>query len=172
MLLYSSEVLGGASNVLWTLRFWSSHWFLTWSSVTLFRTSSQMGGRLYLQIFLLRFRLSTVMNMGTFIVLVKPCPSLSTVLKLSTVVGWPLIEWLPMVWDMVFFKCSLNLSPNVAGWFFYVFIITIQLLTPVLIDNSTFMLHWVLILWWHKYILKCSVALEVCLDPILTTNVS
>ena len=58
---------------------------------------------------LLRAGLFTFVNMHFLMVLVKPCPSLPTMLKLSSVVGWPVVESRSCVGDGGF-KYSLNLS--------------------------------------------------------------
>ena len=62
--------------------------------------------------FLLRIRLFTLIKNDFLMVLVKPRPFLPTMLKLSGVVGWPVMEWWPHLGDGAF-KCSLNLSPKV-----------------------------------------------------------
>ena len=45
------------SDFLYACWYWSSHWSLAWSSGVLSRTPSQMWGRLYLPVFLLKVRL-------------------------------------------------------------------------------------------------------------------
>ena len=50
-------------------------------------------GRLHLPVFLLSVKLLTLMYMDLLIVLAKLCTSLPTMLKLSSVVGWPVVDW-------------------------------------------------------------------------------
>ena len=76
------------------------------------KTLSQMCGRLYFPIFLLRVGLFTLMYMDSFMVLAKLFSSLPIILKFSIVVSWPLLSWCAKIEDGDF-KCSLNLSPNV-----------------------------------------------------------
>ena len=84
--LYTSGVLGSASDILCAL--WC--WFLVWSSGMMFRTPSQLWGRLYLPMFLMRFGLFTPIHVDFLIVLAKPWPSLLT---FSSVVGWKAVVW-------------------------------------------------------------------------------
>ena len=64
--------------------------------------------------FLLRVRLFTLINMDSLIILVKLCPSLSTMLKLSSVVGCLVVKYWQCMGDGAF-ECSLNLSPHVLA---------------------------------------------------------
>ena len=59
---------------------------LVWSSRVLIRTPSHIYGRLYLNMFLLRAGLFSLMYTDSSIVLAKFCPSLPIMLKLSNVV--------------------------------------------------------------------------------------
>ena len=109
---------------------WNSHWLecfprqilLPWwqmlkplghhfslSSVLLTRTSSHMWGRWYLPMFLFRDELLTLMNIDSLISLERFSSSLPTMLKLSSVVEWPvMLLWLQMKpcqldwWKLVF----------------------------------------------------------------------
>ena len=76
------------------------------------RTLSQMCGRLYLPIFLLRVGLLTLMYTVSFMALAIFCPSLLIILKFSTVVVWPVIFWCSKISDGAF-KCSWYLSSKV-----------------------------------------------------------
>ena len=92
-----------------------SHRCFIWSSGVFIRTASHMSGKLYLEVFLLRGSLLTLIYLDSFIVLVKHCSSLSITLQFSMVIGWA-VEWWPCIGDGVL-KCSLYLSPNVLGGF-------------------------------------------------------
>ena len=83
-------------------------------SMLLIRTSSHMWGRWYLPMFLFRDGLLTLMNIDSLISLERFCSSLPTMLKLSSVVEWPVV----LLWSWIgegTFRCSLNLSPNVLA---------------------------------------------------------
>ena len=69
-----------------------------------------MCGGLYLPMFLLRMGLFSLINMDLLNVLAKVCPSLPTMLKLSSVVGWPEVDYRPYIDEGVFIA-SFNLSP-------------------------------------------------------------
>ena len=68
------------------------HYF-SLSSMLLIRTSSHMWGRWYLPMFLFRDGLLTLMNIYSLINQERFCSSLPIMLKLSSVVEWPVI-WL------------------------------------------------------------------------------
>ena len=55
------------------------------------RTLSQMSGRLYLPIFILRVGLLILMYIASFMALAIFCPSLPIILKLSIAVMWSVI---------------------------------------------------------------------------------
>ena len=78
------------------------------------KTLSQMCGRLYLPISLLRVGLLTLMYIASFMALAIFCPSLSIILKLSTVVVWPVVLWWSTMCDGAF-KCSLCHSSDVLA---------------------------------------------------------
>ena len=65
---------------------------LDFGSRVLSTTPCHMDGRLDLPMFLLREGLFTLIKMYTLIVQTKFCPSLPTILKLSNVVVWPVID--------------------------------------------------------------------------------
>ena len=73
---------------------------------------SQMCGRLYFPIFLLRVGLFTLMYMDSLMALARLLSSLPIILKLSKVVSWPLLLCCRNIGDGAF-RCSLYLSPNV-----------------------------------------------------------
>ena len=69
------------------------HYF-SLSSMLLIRTSSQMCGRWYLPMFLLRDGLLTLMNIDSLISLERLCSSMPTILKLFNVMLWPeVLQW-------------------------------------------------------------------------------
>ena len=55
------------------------------------RTLLQMCGRLYLPTFLLRLELVSLIYIVSFMALAMLCPSLPIILKLSTIVMWPVV---------------------------------------------------------------------------------
>ena len=86
--------------------------YVNLSSGVLIRTSFYMHGRWYLPMFLLRDGLLTLLYNDSFIVLVRFLSSLPTMLKLSTVVVWPVMLQCSYREEEAL-RCSLNLSPNV-----------------------------------------------------------
>ena len=86
--------------------------YLSLSSEVLSRTSSQMWGRWYLSIFLLRDGLLTLMYNTSLIALLRFWSSLPTMLKLSNVILWPVMFWWSYIGEGAL-RCSLNLSPKV-----------------------------------------------------------
>ena len=78
------------------------------------RTPSHICRRLYLPVLLLWVELFTHMKMDALVFLAKLYPSLPTMLKLSSVLGWPVIDWWPYMGEGAF-RCSFNLSPNVLA---------------------------------------------------------
>ena len=94
VLIYDLDVLGGGSDVLCTcLHSGGSHWCLIWISGMLSRSPSHIWGRLYLPIFLFTVGLLTLLYLDSLAVLAKSCPSLSTMLKFSMVIRWPVVFW-------------------------------------------------------------------------------
>ena len=80
----------------------------------LIRTTSQMCGRWYLPMFLLRDGLLTLMNIDSLISLLSLCSSPPIILKLFNVILWPEV----LQWSWIgegAFRCSLYLSPNVLA---------------------------------------------------------
>ena len=88
---------------------WHSHWLLILSSSMLNRTQSHMCVRLYLPMFLIRVRLIILIKIDSLIVLAKCCPLLHSMLKLFSVVMWPVLDWWPYISEGAF-RCSLSLS--------------------------------------------------------------
>ena len=70
--------------------------------------------KLFLPMFLFRVGLLTLIYMDSVIILVKPCPSLPTMLKLSMVVRWPVVVWWLCIGEGAF-RCSLYLCSNVVA---------------------------------------------------------
>ena len=70
-----------------------SIFYLNFSSEMFSRTSSHMCGRWYLPTFLFRDGLLTLMYRASFIALLRLCSSLPTMLKLSTLISWPVMVW-------------------------------------------------------------------------------
>ena len=88
--------------------------YFNFSSVLLTRTSSHMWGRWYLPMFLFRDGPLTLIYIDSLINLERFCSSLPTILKLFSVVVWPVM----LLWSCIgegAFRCSLNLSPNVLA---------------------------------------------------------
>ena len=80
------------------------------------RTLSQMCGRFYLQIFLFRVGLLTLIFIASFMALAILCPSLPIILKLSTVFVWPVVFRCSKIGEGAF-HCSLYCSSSV--WLIY-----------------------------------------------------
>ena len=70
--------------------------------------------RFYLPIFLFRVGLLTLLYMDSLIVLVKPCPSLTNMLKFSIVPMWPVVVWWSHKGEDAL-RCSFYLLPNVQA---------------------------------------------------------
>ena len=71
--------------------------YFIFSSVVLTRTSSHTWGRWYLPMFLFRDGLLTLMYIDSFINLERLCSSLPTILKLLSVVEWPVM----LLWSYI-----------------------------------------------------------------------
>ena len=91
------------------------------------------------------------MCMHSLLFLAKLCPSLPTILKLSSVVWWPMVDWWPYMGEGAF-RCSLNLSQKCSSRFSYVFFIAVQPVAPIPVYYTTF-LYFVLILWCCQLII-------------------
>ena len=76
------------------------------------RILSQICGRLYFPIFLFRVGLFTLMYIDSLMVLARLFSSLPIIMKLFSVVSWPLLFWCRNIGEGAF-KCSLYLSPKV-----------------------------------------------------------
>ena len=137
-------MFSGASDVLCPCTCWRDHWFLTWGSGVLLRPPSQMWGKLYIPMFLIRVWLFTHMNVGLLNCSIETLP-LPVYLKLSSVVEWPVMEWWPFTGDHAL-KCSLNLSPKVLATSPMYLSLHFELLAPIQINNSIFLFHGILIL--------------------------
>ena len=148
----------------------ASPWFFIWSSGELTRESSNMWGRLYT--YICSYKGGTIYPYvyGHLTVLLKLCPSLPTMLMLSSVVGWSVVDWWPYMGGNAF-RCFLNLFMKCSSGFSYVFIITVQPIVPIPVYYATFSLYCILVLRWCKDVLECSVAIEICIDAILAANV-
>ena len=73
--------------------------YFVYSSEIENRTLSQMCGRLYLPIFLVRVRLLTLIYIASFMALAILFPSLPIIMKLSTVVVWPVVFYCSEIGD-------------------------------------------------------------------------
>ena len=112
------------------------HYF-NFSSVLLTRTSSHMWARWYLPIFLFRDGLLTLIYIDSLINLERFCSSLPTILKLLSVVEWPVM----LLWSYIgegAFRCSFNLSPKCSSCLPYVLLITFQPVTSISVNYNTF----------------------------------
>ena len=170
LLLCTPVILGGPSDVLCTCWCWSFDWFFTQSSAVLFRTPSQVWGRLYLPIFLLMVGLFTIIRTELLYCFdsalhlhvhygeVVPGGGVASGGPVA-MYGWRCFE----VFFIPFTKCS--------SWLSYALMITFQLLESASINGSTFLIKGVFILGWHKDVLYCSVSFEVGLDATFITNV-
>ena len=65
--------------------------YFNFSSLLLITTSSHICGRWYLPMCLFRDGLLTLINIGSLISLARFCSSLSTMLKFSSEVVWPVV---------------------------------------------------------------------------------
>ena len=77
-----------------------------------YRTLSQIYDRLYWPVFLFRVELFNLKYITSFMNLALLCPSLPMILKVSTIVMWPVVHWCSNRGEGTF-KCSLYLSSNV-----------------------------------------------------------
>ena len=83
--------------------------YFKFSSEMLHRTSSQICGRWYLPMFLLRDGLLALMYRASFMVLKRFWSSLPSMVKLSIVTSWPEVLWWSYIGDGAL-RCSFNLS--------------------------------------------------------------
>ena len=110
--------------------------------------------------------LFTLMNIDSLVVLVCPQPSLPMMLKLSSVMVWPVCCKCPWIGEGCL-RCSFLLSPRVLA--VSPLFIAIQVFALVTVYNSTFVVLGVLVLVLHKYLFDGGVTLKVNLYTILTT---
>ena len=83
--------------------------YFNFSSEMLSRTSSQICGRWYLPMFLLRDGLLALIYRASFMVLKRFWSSLPSMVKLSIVTSWPEMFWWSYMGDGAL-RCSFNLS--------------------------------------------------------------
>ena len=116
-ILYVPDVLDVASDVLCAYCVCiSSCWFLIMSSGVLNKTLSPMCSSLYSPMFLFRRGLFTLIKMAALIVLAKFGLSLPTVLKLSNVLLWPVLDWQPHIGDQKHFSSDLMPQAILCDW--------------------------------------------------------
>ena len=113
-ILYVLDIYMALMMFVCTCFCWHSHWLLILSSSMLNRTQSHMCVRLYLPMFLIRVRLIILIKIDSLIVLAKCCPLLHSMLKLFSMVMWPVLDWWPYISEGAF-SYSLNLPPIVLG---------------------------------------------------------
>ena len=99
------------------------------------RTWSQMCGRLYFPIFLLKVELFTLIYISSLMVLAKLFSSLLIILKFSIDVSWPLLFWCPAIGEGAF-RCSLNIAPKVLPDSPIYSSITVNLPTTVAVNDT------------------------------------
>ena len=61
-------------------------------------------GEVILTSVLVRVNILTLMYIDSLNVPTKPCPYMPTILKLSMVGGWPVLDLRPFVWSCVFIQ--------------------------------------------------------------------
>ena len=133
------------------------------------RTLSQMCGRLYFPIFLLRVGLLALMYIasdspGQAVFLpaynfkVLPCCIMATAVLMSK--NW---RWGLQVFLKSFTKCF--------SWFSYIFFLTVNPPTTVAVNDTVLLSHSIFILWWHQDVLKCLSSLEVYSYSMFATYV-
>ena len=107
-MLYSTilPVIDGTGVVLYT---WGSCLFFISGVVN--RSLSHIWGRCYLPMLLLMLGLLALIKMDFFMALVRLCPSVPTMLKSSTDVWWPVVEW----WSYIGSHNTLLDYFNIAG---------------------------------------------------------
>ena len=110
----------------------------------------------------------TLMKIDSFMVLACPQSSLPMMLKLFSVMVWPVCCKCPWIGEGCL-RCSSSSLPEGPCCFPYVHFITIQVLTLVTVYDATFVVLGVLVFGLHKYLFDSGVALEVNLYTILTT---
>ena len=104
---------GGGWQMLWPAgRCYCLGQFYNFSSEMLSRTSSQICGRWYLPMFLLRDGSLTLIYRASLMVLIRFWSSLPTISKFSILMLWPVVLLWSNMGDGAFW-CSLNLSPKV-----------------------------------------------------------
>ena len=134
---YSGKWAEGSNNAVWC-------WFhLSLSPRMSNRTSSQICSSWYLPMFLLRDGSFTLMNIASFIVLVRFCDFLPIMLKLSTLVWWPVMLQCSLMGEGALWE-SLNLSKS-SYRYPNIFFIKLYHVTLIPIYLSTFLCDCVLI---------------------------
>ena len=122
--------------------------YLVFSSGMANRTLFQMCGRLYLPMYLLRVGLLTLMYMASLMALAIIWPSLSIILKFSSVVLWPVMFSCSKMGDDAF-RCFLYLSSKVLADS-PIFFITFSPATLEPIYNVTLICLGLPVLWGHQ----------------------
>ena len=102
--------------------------------------------------------------------LASPCSSLPMMLKLVSVVLFPVCCMCTWMGEGCL-RCSLHFFSKGPCCFPYVFLIAGYMITLATVDDPTFPFLWVLVLWFYENLLDCCVAFKVSLYPILTTYV-
>ena len=100
------DFMADVKAILWLILLPQVSIYFKFSSEMLSRTSSQMCGRWYLPMFLLRDGLLALMYRASFIVLRRFWSSLPSMVKLSIVTSWPEMLWWSYMADGALRPCK------------------------------------------------------------------
>ena len=134
------------------------------------RTSSQICGRWYLPMFLLRDGLLALINKASFMVLVRFWSSLPSMEKLSIVTSWPEVLWWSYMGDGAL-RCSFNLSSKFLADSPIYSSSQSTLSHLNLYMTPLFFVDWVFVFWWYKVVFDGLTTFQVNINPILLANV-
>ena len=134
--MYFSAILPVLDGTGEDLSAWCSCLFLTLSSGFLNRIPSHICSRLNFAMFLLRVGLFTLMKMDSLMILTKPCPSLSTMLKSCTNIILPVDDRWWFMWRCL--KTFLQPFSKGSCWLPSVICIAFQPTVPVPVNKPLF----------------------------------
>ena len=134
------------------------------------RTSSQICGRWYLPMFLLRDGLLALIYRASFMVLKRFWSSLPSMVKLSIVTSWPEMLWWSYMEDGAL-RCSFNLSSKFLADSPIYSSSQSTLSHLYLYMTPLFFVDRVFVLWGHEVVFDGLATFQVHINPILLANV-
>ena len=144
--------------------------FFIFSSGIVNKILSQICGRLYFPIFLLRVVHPNIHvffdGSGQAVFFFS-----SNNFKVLHRCFMPTVTWMYKYWGWGL-QMFLESFTKCSTWLSYVFFIAGNFPTTVAVNDTVLVSHYVLILWWHQDVLQCLTSLEVYNYSMFPTNVS